>query len=84
MRECSQLNVLILNIAEDSYAENIYIDGKRRLDLNNSNSSTVINEKILHLKIFEYDYNHMIEVITAYLIAQEVLVRCLFGEVEVS
>jgi hypothetical protein len=65
--------------------ENIYIDRKdkkRKLDFNNSNFS-IVDQKVLDLKIFEYDYNHFIEVITAYLIAQEVIVKNLFGEIEV-
>jgi hypothetical protein len=49
-----------------------------------NNSFNIIDQKILNLKIFEYDYTHLTEVITAYLIAQEVIVKNLFGEVEVN
>lgn len=67
---------------EDSYIVDIK-DRKRKSELNANNSYRIIDQKIVLLKKLEFDYNHFIEVLNDYLIAQEVIVKNLFGEVEV-
>jgi hypothetical protein len=46
-----------------------------------NNSYKIVNERIIKLKKFEFDFANMCEVLKNYLIVQELVVKNLFGEI---
>jgi hypothetical protein len=56
----------------------------RRLssEANLNNSYKIVNEKVVRLKRFEFDFVNLSEIVKNYLIAQEVLLKLIFSNTE--
>lgn len=62
---------------DDSFVK--YGTNRRTSDLVMNNSYKIVNERIVKLKKFEFDFANLSEILKNYLIVQDIIIKCLFS-----